>query len=158
MIRKTRRPFSDGERKKLLHLRPSFLFRGRRKVAEQELDEGLAEVLDLEISRAWDLSGCRPPCCPHSYLFQASEKEFVYVESWAAFNYPEGQFPTSKMEIVRSPVTKHILSVCPEGEFLRAEAEPFDPATEYFFSSNVECEVLEESDLSGEVQSMLSAK
>ena len=102
------------------------------------------------------MSGCRPPCCPHAYLFQVGEKEFVYVESWTAFNYPEEQFPTPGMSIVRSPVTKRILSVSPRGEFLRAETEPFDPATDYF-SGDVECEVLEEGELSKDVRSMVSA-
>ena len=156
MVNIVKRPLSDEERQRLLHLRPSFLFRERRKVAQQELAEGLAEVLDLEVSRAWDLSGCRPPCCPHAYLFQVGEKEFVYAESWTALNYPENQFPTRGISIVRSPVTKRILSVRPEGEFLRAETELFDPATDYF-SGDTECEVLEESELSEDVRSMLSA-
>ena len=58
MVKTTKRPLTPEERQKLLHLRPSFLFRERRKAAQQELDEGVAEALDLEILRAWDMNGC----------------------------------------------------------------------------------------------------
>ena len=158
MVRTTKRPLIPEERQKLLHLRPSFLFRDRRKVAQQELDEGVAEVLDVEILRAWDLNGCRPPCCPHIYLFQISEKEYVYTESWTAFNYPDEQFPKGKIKIVCSPLTKRVLSASPEGEVVSLENSPFDPATEYFtFSGHSECEILRAEEMSEEVRSLLAA-
>lgn len=158
MAKTAQRPFTPEERQKLLRLLPSFLFRGRRKVAQQELDEGLAEVLDVEILRAWDMNGCLPPCCPHIYLFQIGEKEYVYVESWTAFDYPVEQFPKRKMKIVCSPLTKRILSASHEGEVVSLEDSPFDSATDYFsFSGNSECEILRAEEMPEEVRSLLGA-
>ena len=156
MISKTKRPLSDEERRKLRHVFPSLLFRSRRTVAQQELDGGMAEVLDFIVNRVWDMNGCRPPCCPHIYLFHVGETEFVYAESWTAFNDVSGQFPRRRMRIVRSPLTKRILSADVEGEVLPLEDNPFDPATDYF-DHGAECEVLKEEDMSEEARSVLAA-
>jgi hypothetical protein len=158
MVKTVKRPLTSEERQKLLHLRPSFLLRERRRAAQQELDEGVAEVLDLEVLRAWDMNGCRPPCCPHIYLFQVGERDYVYAESWTAFNFPDEQFPKRRIEIARSPLGKRILSANAEGEVVRLEDSPFDPATEYFsFSGAAECEIWRVGEMPEEVWSMLSA-
>lgn len=144
MITIIKRPLSDEERHQLLRSLPSFLFRSRRKLAQQELDAGVAEVLDLEVIRAWDMNGCRPPCCPNTYLFQVGEKEYVYAESWTAFDYASGQFPRHRIHIVLSPLTKRILSVHPEGEIVPLDDSPFDPETDYFtLSGGAECELFQ---------------
>lgn len=127
-------------------------------MAQQELDEDVAEVLSAEILRAWDLNGCRPPCCPHVYLLDVGGREFVYVESWQAFNYPDGQFPRRRIEIDRSPLTKRILSVRSEGEVLPLEDSPFDPVTDYLsFPGDTECEVLRAVEMPNEMRSRLTA-
>jgi hypothetical protein len=159
MLKAAKRPLTPEERLNLLHLRPSFLLRERRQTAQRELDEGVAEVLDIEILRAWDMNGCRPPCCPHIYLFQTGEGEYIYTESWTAVDAPDGQIPKRRIEIVRSPLTKRILGVNTEEEVVHLEASPFDPATEYFlFSSNAECEILRADEMPEEVRSILSAR
>ena len=158
MLKTSKRPLTTEERQKLLHLRPSFLFKERRKTVQRELDEGAAEVLNVEILRAWDMNGCRPPCCPHIYLFQVGEREYVYAESCDAFNFPDEQFPRRRIEIVRSPLTKRILSASAEEEVVRLEYSHFDPAMEYFsFSGDAECEILRTEEMPEEVRSMLSA-
>jgi len=158
MIGAIKRSLSDQERQQLLHSLPSFLFRARRKVAQQELDAGVAEVLNLEIIRAWDMNGCRPPCCPNIYLFQVGEKEYVYAESWTAFDYPGGQFPRRRLHIVLSPLTKRILSAHPEGDIVPLDDSPFDPATDYFIlSGGAECDVLQSNEMPEEVLSLLTA-
>ena len=63
MMGAIRRALSDEEREQLQHALPSFLFRTRRRVAQQEIDSGVVDVLDLEIIRVWDMNGCGPPCC-----------------------------------------------------------------------------------------------
>ncbi len=155
MISKTKRQFSDEEKQKLRHVLPSFLFRSRRKIAQQEIDEGVAEVLELQVERAWDMNGCRPPCCPHIYLLQVGETEFVYTESWTAFDDVGDKFPRRRVRIVRSPITKRILSLEAEGAVLSLEDNPFDPATDYF-DQGAECEVLQEKDMSEAARSALA--
>jgi hypothetical protein len=158
MVQITKRSLTAEERRKLQQLRPSFLFRDRRKVAEQELNEGVVEVLDLEILRAWDMNGCWPPCCPHSYLFQVGEREYFYAESWTAFNFPDGQFPRRRIEIVRSPLVKRVLSVNADGEVIRLEDSPCDRTTEYFsLSGDTECEILQADEMPEDVLSVLAA-
>lgn len=142
----------------MLHERPSFLFRGRRKLAQQEIEEDVVEILSAEILRAWDMNGCRPPCCPHVYLLEIGDREFIYVESWKAFNYPDGQFPRRRIEIDRSPLTKRILSVRSEGEVVPLEDSPLDPATDHLsFSGDTECEVVRAEEMPEEMWSRLTA-
>ena len=130
----------------------------RRKAAQRELDEGVAEVLDFEILRALDMNGCRQPCCPHIYLFQVGERGYVYAGSWTAFNFPGEQFPKRRIEIVRSPIMKRTLGARAEGEAVPLEDSPFDPMTEYFtFSGEAECEILLADEMPEEVCSMLTA-
>jgi len=134
------------------------VFKKRRSAFLQELDGGVVEVLDLEVSRTWNLNCCRPPCCPHIYVFQVGEAEFVYGESWTAFNFPENKFPKRKISIVRSPLTKRILGVHAEGEGLSADTETFDNVADYFsLPDGAECEIFEEKNLPEEVRSMLAA-
>lgn len=157
MVKVTKRPLTSEERQKLLQLRPSVWFRERRKASQQELDEGVAEVLDVEIMRAWDMNGCRPPCCPHIYLFQVDQRVYVYVESWTAFNFADGQFPKHRIELVRSSLTKRVLSVSAAGKAVSLEDNPFDPATDYFsFSGETECEILRAEEMPDEMRSVLT--
>ena len=154
---KTERAMTAEERRRLLELRPSFLFRQRRRDADRELEQGVVEVFDFEVLRAWDMNGCAPPCCPHIYLFQVGFRKYVYVESWTAFNYPHGQFPRRRIIIVRSPIGKRILSSSAEGQVVPLEDSPFDPATEYFsFSGDTECEILRAEDIPPEMWSKLA--
>lgn len=151
------RKISDEERQNLKKFLPSLLFKKRRSPFLHEIAEGIVEVLEFEVSRAWSLNNCRPPCCPHSYVFQVEETKFVYGESWAVFNLPENSFPKRKMSIVRSPITKRILSIHVDGEVLSTDTETFDSMTDYFpLSDGAECEVFEEKDLSEEVWFMLT--
>jgi len=155
MLRITQRPLSKEERKKLSSKLPSFLFRKRREFGAQELTENVAEVLEFKVVRVWDVGGCRPPCCPRVYVFDVGDGQLVYAESWTALNYPEAQFPTSELVIVRSPRTKHVLSVTRAGNVLRTEPLS-DPLIDYF-DRNVECEVLDVSELPEEIRSLLNA-
>lgn len=159
MLTITKRPLLPEERLRLLNLRPSVLFRDRRRVAQQELDDGLAEVLDIEVLRAWDLNGCGPLCCPHIYLFQICEKDYLYTESWTAFNYPDEQFPKRNIQIVCAPLTKRILSAAAQDELVSLEDSPFDAATEYFtFSRHREYEILRAEEMPEDVRSILAVR
>ena len=158
MLNISRREISDDERQNLERFVPSFLFKKRKSVFLQELEEGIVEVLDFDVSRAWDLNGCHPPCCPHIYVFQACATKFIYGESWTAFNLWESHFPKRKMSIVRSPLTKRILGIRAEGEVLSADTGTFDSADDDFLLFNgAECEVFEDKDLPEEVRSRLTA-
>jgi hypothetical protein len=158
MINHTQRPLSAKERQQLLLQRPSFLFRSRRKLAQQELDEGVADVILFEAIKGWDIGGCQPPCCPHSFLFQVTENEFIYTESWFAFAQTAQESAKRELQIVRSPRTRRILSVAFAGEPLTMLESPLDPATDYFpVAGNSECELIGAGQLSEEVMSLLAA-
>ena len=157
MLHITERSITAKEKEKMQHLRPCFLFRERRRRAEQEIEEGIVEVFDLEVLRAWDLNGCQPPCCPHIYLFEVGEGLYLYAESWTAFNFPEGEFPKRRMQIVRTPRSKRILNCAIGDAVIEARDSPFDGVNDYFsFPNDVECEVMRAREMSEEVRTLLN--
>jgi len=155
MISITERPLSKTELDHLSQQSPFFLFKHRREVWHQELDRGIAEILELEVIRAWGVNICT--CCPNSYLFQVDDLDFVFIESWVFTNYAttSGEFPRRKLTVERLPHSKKILSIKIEGDFVAAEAEQL-ALTDLPNDGDTECEVFWINQFSDELSGKLN--
>ena len=155
MIRITERALSRTELDHLSEQSPFFLFKHRREVWHQERNRGIAEILELDVIRAWEVNICT--CCPNSYLFQVDDREFVFIESWVFTNYAatSGEFPRRKITVERLPQSKKILSIKIEGEFVAAEAVQL-ALTDLPSDGDVECEMFRVSQFSNELSATLA--
>lgn len=119
----------------------------------------MGEELDFEVQRAWNANPCEPPCCPPHCLFQVSPEEFVTATFDDDWNTPVAEIPKRAFKIVRSPVTKLILSWSATGEPVGIEPGDLGLHKSHSSSSLVpcstifaECEVFRLSDFSEELK------
>jgi len=115
-----------------------------------------AEVLDLEIIRAWEIIICT--CCPNSYLFQVDVEEYVFVESWALTKYATttGEFPRQKIKVERLPLSKKVLALDIYGDFVIAQEVQF-ALSDLPNYGPMECEMFQANQFSKELRSKLRA-
>ena len=135
MLKLSQRSMTKEERKELQRRRPLFIFRESRKRAQAEIDAGTVDVLELEISKAWILNRDDPVEC----LFQVSDKEFVWLQSFELLTFSKTIFPSSRMTIVRSPVSHSLISVTPTSKSV-LQTEYYEAAQDYLS----ECEIVNE--------------
>ena len=152
----TERPLSETELRHLSQQSPSFLFKNRIEIWQQELDRGIAEILELDVIRAWGVNICT--CCPNSYLFQAAADKYVFIESWALTKYAatSGEFPRRKIKVERLPHSKKILALNIDGELVPPEELQLE-LTDLPNNGHTECEVFGISHFSEELCSKLPA-
>ena len=156
MMKITERPLSETELQHLSQQSPFFLFKNRREIWHQELNRGVAEILELEVIRAWEVNICT--CCPNSYLFQVAEDQYVFIESWDFTKYAVacGEFPRRKIKVERLPHSKKILALNIDGELVPAEEVQLEP-TDLPNYGDTECEVFRINQFSKELCSKLPA-
>lgn len=75
-----KRPLTAGEREQITRSRPWF-GEGRR-VANDDLECGEAEIFHFSVLRCWDVNECGPPCCPRALIIQTADNRFMYLASW----------------------------------------------------------------------------
>jgi|SRR5262245_4283666 len=122
-IRITERALTSEELAVLRKKKPIFLFWKERRLTKQELSRATGEELDFEVQRAWNANPCEPPCCPPHLLFQISPDEFLSVTFEDDYTTPVAEVPRSAFKIVRSPLTKVILSWSSSGDRVRLEPD-----------------------------------
>jgi hypothetical protein len=156
MMRITERPLSESELQHLSQQSPFFLFKNRREIWHQELDRGVAEILELEAIRAWEVNICT--CCPNSYLFQVAADQYMFIESWAFTKYAStsGEFPRRNIRVERLPHSKKILALNIDGELVPAEEVQL-ALTDLPNFGDTECEVFRINQFSKELCSKLPA-
>ena len=156
MITVTERPLSETELQHLSQQSPFFLFKNRREIWHQELDRAVAEILELEVIRAWGVNVCT--CCPNSYLFQVAAGQYVFIESWTLTKYAaaSGAFPRRKIKVEPLPHSKKILALNIDGELVPAEEVQL-ALTDLPNYGDTECEVFSINQFSKELCSKLPA-
>ena len=154
MMTITERPLSETELQHLSQQSPFFLFKNRRDIWHQELDRGVAEILELEVIRAWEVN--ISTCCPNSYLFQVAADQYVFIESWALTKYAatSGEFPRRKIKVERLPHSKKILALNIDGALVPAEKVQL-ALTDLPNYADTECEVFRINQFSKDLCSKL---
>jgi|SRR6266566_5565864 len=121
MIEISERLLSESELRHLRHDSSFSLLKNPEENWRKELDRSVAEILDVEVLRAWQVNICT--CCPNSYLFQVSAETYLFIESWTFTKYAiaAGEFPRQRLKVERLPLSKKIVALAIDGEFLPAE-------------------------------------
>ncbi len=115
-MRQVNRPLLPTERVELRKSRPPFFVWRSRTRADQELATGMAEEIDAEIVRAWDVNNCEEGCCERRYLLELAQSGYAWIASWVHLNELEGELPGRRLTMCRSPVSHHLLGVKWAGE------------------------------------------
>ena len=125
------------------------------EIWRQEVERGTAEVLELEVDRAWEVNICT--CCPNSYLFQVDSEQFVFVESWNFTKFADvpNSFPRRQIKVERLPLSKKILAIDIAGDLLPAEETQL-ALSDLPNYGETECEVFQVSEFSEELRSKLT--
>jgi len=76
-----------------------------------DIGQRLVHVHEFDLLRSWDINGCRPPCCPYTYLFQTTDDLYVYVETWEQFDRKESATSESRLVIESTPTTRRIMKL-----------------------------------------------
>src|SRR5215207_6348051 len=84
-------------------------FGRRRQDMLTDIGERLVHVYEFDVLRSWDINGCRPPCCPYTYLFQTTDDLYVYIETWEQFDRKESATSESRFVIESTPTTRRLV-------------------------------------------------
>jgi hypothetical protein len=80
----------------------SILQRRLRRLARLEAATGSVEILRFRAIRAWNIISCSgPPCCPNTWLLEATDGQCVWLTSWRDLRAKGEQFPGSDVTIER---------------------------------------------------------
>ncbi len=110
-----RRPPTDEERRALVPSR-SFLGRLLRPARDESRTPAEVEVLRFRVLRAWKGTTCSgPPCCPNTWLLEAPDQVFVWMQSWTVLAAVDGQFPGRDVTLVRESEGSGILTASAAG-------------------------------------------
>lgn len=154
MLSVTARLFTPGEREALRRRARRFpwfaLWRDR-----EEMKAGMAEVISGSVSRAWSENGCGPPCCPNAYLIDTGEGRFVAVSTWEFLEGDGDHFPGSSFTVVRTPVSKRVLSATASGVPVRLSEPSLMEVP--FGTAGCKCEILDFESLPPELRERLSS-
>ena len=122
------RTLSDTESRRLKSKLP--WLGKRRQELLTDIEQRLIHVYEFDVLRSWDINGCRPPCCPYTYLFQTSDDLYVYVETWEEFERRENS--GSRLVIESTPTTRMLVKATLEGTIALEDDEKLRELNEFF--------------------------
>jgi len=155
-VKTHQRTLSDREKRRLKNGLPWFGKRRRQRLAD--IEQGLVEVHEFEITRIWDINGCRPPCCPHTILFETTDGLFVYIESWDEIERQEAVTEGSKLVFESTPANNRLVKLRIEGLTPIKHYEQLRELNEFFeISGDAEWRVLKKVEMPEEAVATLEA-
>ena len=98
------RTLSETESQRLKGKLPWFGTRRQEMLAD--IEQRLIHVYEFDVLRSWDINGCRPPCCPYTYLFQTADDVYVYFETWGESDQNESE---NQLVIESTPRTRMLV-------------------------------------------------
>ena len=107
-------------------------FGRRRQDGLTDFKQRLVLVYEFDVLRSWDINGCRPPCCPYTYLFQTTDDLYVYVETWEEFDRIERANSESRLVIVSTPTTRRLVKSTLAGTIALEHDEKLRELNEFF--------------------------
>jgi hypothetical protein len=121
-----------------------------RRMAREDIAAGVVEILTFDVRRAWevdDLNDLGP-----GYLFETLGDDFVYAATQYFLDFDQSTYPSTRISVERLPVSKSIIGVKHEGQFVAPESEALSIDE---LRIMVECEVLTLSDIPEPVRAKL---
>jgi hypothetical protein len=109
----------------------------RRRFGD-DIATGIAQILTFDVRRAWEVDGLDD--LGPGFLFETSDHDFVYAATQYFLDSDEGTYPSKRIAIERLPVSKSIVGVKHEGDYLAPEA---GNVTVEELGVLVDCDVLE---------------
>lgn len=102
-----------------------------RREGLADLEAGLINAHTFEVKRAWDIGGCKPPCCPHSLLFEIKDGNYIFVENWAPLVNQASELE-QKVIVESWPTSKELIRILLIGVVLPEHAEQSIELMDYF--------------------------
>lgn len=121
-----------------------------------DIEQGLIDVHEFDVVQSWDINGCRPPCCPYTYLFQTTGDLYVYVESWQEFDRRESANSESRLVIESTPTTRMLVNSTLAGTIALDHDEKLREFNEFFeIDGHAEWRVWEKHEIPANVMELL---
>ena len=124
------RRLSDKEKQRLRRSLPWFGKRRQDRLAD--IEQGVADVYEFEVTRMWDINDCRPPCCPYTILFETTDDLFVYIDSWDEVERQESVTGESRLILESTPGAKRLIRSRIEGQTPIKHSEKLRELNEFF--------------------------
>jgi hypothetical protein len=132
-----------------------FEFR-RRRLAREEAEEGLVEVVRFGAGRVWTQITCEgPPCCPNEWVIETEDRLYVSISSWHTLTAIEQQFPGNDVTVIRWPKTLRVISAVATGEAMTPQPGRLE-GLEDLLAGYGECRVSAASELPESIRAAFS--
>jgi hypothetical protein len=133
-------------------------FGRRRQDVLTEIERRVIHVYEFDVVRSWNINGCRPPCCPYTYLFQTADHLYVYVETWHEFDLEQSANNESRLVIESTPTSRMLVKSTLAGTIGLDHDEKLREFNEFFeIDGNAEWRVWKKDEIPSNVRELLEA-